>query len=72
MSRFGFGYLLLNLLGVTPVIGGTEPTSLPEYYLVGVSPVSFRLYAKYYLVGMTLNWGCSLETNLLRVVTTSG
>ena len=33
--------LLLNLLGVTPVIGGTKPTYLPKYYLVGVSTVSF-------------------------------
>ena len=24
--------LMLNLLGVTPVIEGTEPTGLPEYY----------------------------------------
>ena len=32
---------LLNLLGVTPVIEGTEPTGLPEYYLVGVSTISF-------------------------------
>ena len=36
-----FRSLLLNLLGVTPVIGGTEPIGLPEYYLVGVSTVSF-------------------------------
>ena len=36
-----FRGLLLNLLGVTPVIGGTEPTGLPEYYLVGVSTISF-------------------------------
>ena len=34
----------MNLIGVTPVIEGTEPTSLPEYYLVGVSRVSFRLF----------------------------
>ena len=33
--------LLLNLLGVNPVIGGTKPTYLPKYYLVGVSTVSF-------------------------------
>ena len=45
-SQFGFGYLLLNLLGVTLVIEGTEPTGLPEYYRVGVSMVSFRLYAE--------------------------
>ena len=31
--------LVLNLLGVTPVIEGTELTGLPEYYLVGVSTV---------------------------------
>ena len=46
-SWFRFGYLLQNLLGVTPVIGGTEPTGLPEYYRVRVSTVSFRLYAEY-------------------------
>ena len=46
MSRFGFEYLLLNLLRVTPVIRATEPTGLSEYYRVEVSPVSFRLYVE--------------------------
>ena len=108
MSRIGFGYLLLNLLGLTSVIGGTEPIGLPKYYPVGVSTVSFRLYAECrfrntnfrimcwlsrpILLRMiatmrgtdptgppecrwaewSTNWGCSMETNLLRVVTTSG
>ena len=39
--------LVLNLLGVTPVIEGTELTGLPEYYLVGVSTVSCRLYSEF-------------------------
>ena len=37
---------MLNLLRVTPVIEGTEPTSLPEYYLVRVSTISCRLYSE--------------------------
>ena len=41
-----FRGLVLNLLGVTPVIEQTEPTDLPEYYLVRVSTVSFRLFSE--------------------------
>ena len=36
--------LVLNLLRVTTVIEGTEPTGLPEYYLVGVSTFRYRFY----------------------------
>ena len=39
--------LVLNLLGVTTVIEGAEPTGLPEYYLVGVSTVRYRLYLNF-------------------------
>ena len=38
--------LVLNLLVGTPVIEGTEHTGLLEYYLVGVSTVSSRLFSE--------------------------
>ena len=41
-----FWGLVLNFLGVTPVIEGIEPIALPEYYLVGVSLVRCRLYSE--------------------------
>ena len=39
--------VMLNLLGVTLVTCGTEPTGLPECCRVGVTPVRFRWYAEY-------------------------